>query len=221
MEIKIAVASNIKFYKHTIPVILSSLKQAGISSQDIHIFNAGFDQYTTECVEGVTYHYLDHNSYEYSPLIEIVDKKIQSTYWLLIHDTCQVGPEFVKLLYQIPDSQPDKIALTTKPSMSIGVYKYDYLLSIQDKLYAIRNTDYTPEGLMEWKRWGVPNEDYILWMTDPTPAVYGSGEQCKVFNNDNWYGTGTVRRTEYFSSLDLYKNKSNWGQTGNNMELNV
>jgi hypothetical protein len=221
MDIKIAIASNKNFYKHTIPVIVKSLVQAGIPVEDIHIFNAGFDTYSREAFNGATIHYLAHNSYEYSPLIEIVDKQIQATYWFLIHDTCQVGPNFKNLLYNIPETLPEKIALTTKPSMTIGTYRYDYLLTVKDKLMLIRNTDYSQESLLDWKRWGVPHEDYILWMTEPAPHVYGDGSQCTVVGDINWYGTNTTRRTEYFPTLDLYKNKSNWGQTGHNMVIDI
>jgi hypothetical protein len=58
-------------------------------------------------------------------------------------------------------------------------------------------------------------------MTEPAPHVYGDGSQCTVVGDINWYGTNTTRRTEYFPTLDLYKNKSNWGQTGHNMVIDI
>lgn len=221
MNIKIAVATNKKFYKSTLPLLTDSLLKSGIQPQDIHVFNAGFDEYSNEIQEGITMHYIDHNSYEYSPLIEIVDKEIEATYWFLIHDTCQVGPNFKHLLYNIPSSLPEKIALTTSPSMTIGTYRYDYLLSIKDRLMPIKNTDYSHESLLNWKRWGVPNEDYILWKTEPYPMMYGDGSQGIVVGHGNWYDSDVIRRTEYFSTLDLYKNKSNWGQTGYDMVIDI
>ena len=71
-----------------------------------------------------------------------------------------------------------------------------------------------------WKYWGVPNEDWIMWMTDPSPIIYNDNDNWSVVDNDNWYGTETIRRTEYYPSLDLYKNKSNWGQSYN-MTINL
>lgn len=218
--IKIAVATNINFFEKSLPVIIPSLINCGIEKESIHIFNAGYDEYKCEIIDGITYHFLNHNSYEYSPLIEIVDKEIQSEYWFLIHDTCKVGPKFKELLYNIPESKPVKVALRSKPSMSIGLYNYDYLLSVKEKLLGIKNTNYSRESMMEWKLWGVPNEDYILWMTEP-PAVLYNDSSHSVTDNDNWYGTDTVRRTEYYPSLDIYKNKSNWGQSGRNMIIDI
>jgi len=219
--IKIAIASNKKFYKLTLPVILKSLIDAGISPEDIHVFIAGYDTYSFEINDKISYHKLDHNSYEYSPLIEIADKQIQSEYWFLIHDTCRVGSKFKQLLYDIPSPKPTKMALRSVPSMSIGLYDYQYLLSLKNDLLTIKNTDYSEESMMNWKRWGVPNEDWILWLHSPSPIIYGGYIACEVIDHDNWYNTETNRRTEYYPVLDLYKNKSNWGQTGNQMVIDL
>jgi hypothetical protein len=219
--IKIAIATNINFYKETLPIIIESLINSGIEKENINVFNAGFENEKFEVIDGINHYYLNHNSYEYSPLIEIVEKEIKSEYWFLIHDTCKVGPLFKELLYNIPDSKPEKIALKSKPAMSIGSYRYDYLLTQKDKLLSIKNTNYSEESLMHWKRWGVPNEDFILWMSLPNPFIYNNKDEWKIVTNENWYKTNTIRRTEYYPSLDIYKNKSNWGQTGNNMVINI
>jgi hypothetical protein len=225
MKIKIAIASNINFYQKSLPVIIPSLMENGIEPEDIHVFIAGFGYEGKQNNEGITYYQLEHNSYEYSPLIEIVDKQIQADYWFLIHDTCRVGPKFKELLYNIPPTYPDKIAMRSCPSMSIGIYKYEYLLTVKDKLIDIRNTDLSIESLKRWKLWGVNAEDYILWKTSPDPNVYdGFGEEEKhnILGYENWYGTNTTRMVEYHPALDLYKNKSNWGQsTGSDMVIDL
>ena len=219
--IKIAIATNKRFFEKSLPIIIPSLLDAGILKEDIHVFNAGFDSHFNEVIDGITYHFLDHNSYEYSPLIEIVEKEIESEYWFLIHDTCKVGSNFKKLLYGIPDPKPLKMALRSKPAMSIGLYNYQYLLSLKENLIRIKNQDYSNESMMRWKLWGVPNEDYILWMHAPSPIIYNNDSSHSVTDYDNWYGTDTIRRTEYYPSLDIYKNKSNWGQSGYNMILDI
>ena len=211
--IKIAVASNIKFYKLTLPVIIPSLIDAGINPLYIHVFIAGFPNYRYDIVDGVSYHYLEHNSYEYSPLIEICDKEIVSEYWFLIHDTCKVGPAFIDLLYNIPNNRPEKLALKSRPCMSMGSYRYDFLMTHKEKILKIKNTDYSEESMNRWKEWGVPNEDFIMWLTSTLPIIYNDNNNWSIVDYDNWYGTDTIRRTEYYPSLDLYKNKSNWGQS--------
>jgi hypothetical protein len=219
--IKIAVATNKNFFEKSLQIIIPSLLKAGINPIDIHIFNAGYDEYDNEIREGIVYHYLKHNSYEYSPLIEIVEREIESEYWFLIHDTCKVGLQFKKLLYEIPNSKPVKMALRRKPAMSIGLYKYEYLLTVKEKLIGIKNTDYSKQSMMKWKLWGVPNEDYILLMQPPSPIIYNNDNSVSIVDYNNWFNTNTIRRTEYYPSLDIYKNKSNWGQTGNNMVIDI
>ena len=115
--IKIAIATNKGFFEKSLPIIIPSLLDAGIFREDIHVFNAGFEVYSTEVRDGITYHFLDHNSYECSSLIEIAEKQIESEYWFLIHDTCKVGLNFKKLLYDIPEPKPLKMALKNLKKM--------------------------------------------------------------------------------------------------------
>lgn len=213
IEINIAVASNIKFYKKALPVLLTSLKEANINNSQIHIFIGGFPEYKFEKKDDYNIHFINQNSYEYSPLIEIVEKELKSQYWFLIHDTCKVGPRFKELLYNIPDSLPEKIALKEHPSMSMGLYRYDYLLSLKEKLLAIKNTDFSEESMIKWKDWGVYNEDYIMFKTPPTPSWYPAKKTMITQGVENWFGTDTLRIVEYYPGLDVYKNKANWGQT--------
>lgn len=221
MKIKIAISTNINFYKSSLTIVIESLINAGIEKKDIYVFNSGFEEKKYETFDGVKFYFLNHNSFEYSPLIEIVEREIESEYWFLIHDTCKVGNKFKELLYNIPNNNPDKIALKTKPSMSIGSYRYDYLIKTKEKILSIKNTDLSYEALLKWKLWGVPNEDYILWMTDPEPFIYNNNSNWYVIREENWFESNTIRRTEYYESLDLYKNKSNWGQTGDKMVINI
>jgi hypothetical protein len=211
--IKIAVATNIQFYNNTLRILLPSLLDCGIKPSDINVFIAGCDSYKKYISSNIEFINLQHNSFEYSPLIEICEKQIESEYWFLIHDTCKVGPNFKNLLYNIPQNKPEKIALRSFPSMSIGSYRYDYLMSVKEKLFSIKNTDYSENALNHWKYWGVPNEDFILWKTNPLPVIYNNIDDCVVLDYNNWYNSSSQRRTEYYKSLDLYKNKSNWGQS--------
>ena len=88
---------------------------------------------------------------------------MESEYWFLVHDTCKFGPNFKQLLYNIPEGAI-KLSLNNKPAMTMGTYKYDYLLSVKEKIMSIRNTDYSEESMNHWKIWGVPNEDYIMFL---------------------------------------------------------
>lgn len=211
MQVNIAIATNINFYKKTIPVIVKSLVDAGIDKEYIFIFNGGFDKREEIVENGIKTIFLDHNSFEYAPLIDIAENKLKSDYWFLIHDTCKVGLNFKNILCSVVCDNPIKVALKTSPSMSIGLYKYDYILKYYDKLINIKNKDYSLEGLQRWKQWGIDSEDYLLWKHEPeNTTLFNPDNSFTKIKQENWYGQSTVRIVEYYPQLDLYKNKSNW-----------
>jgi hypothetical protein len=188
---------------------------AGIKQEEILIVNGGQTVRANTSYKGVPMLLTQQNSFEYTPLIEIVEHSMESEYWFLLHDTCIAGPLFKVLTYESPVEAPEKVAMKQTPSMSIGLYRHDYLMAHKERLMAIKNLDSSPEALQRWKQWGVPNEDYMLWKLQDVP--------CHIYHPDKhgpdeWnyqghadpYGTGMQRRIEYFPQLHLAKAKSNW-----------
>ena len=214
-SIRFCISTCKKFAPHTIPVIIPSLLAAGIAEEEILIVNGGQTVRTSTNYKGVPMLLTQQNSFEYTPLIEIVEHSMASEYWFLLHDTCIAGPLFKQLAYEPPVERPEKVAMKQTPSMSIGLYRHDYLMAHKDRLMAIKNMDSSPEALQQWKQWGVPNEDYMLWKLQDVPChVY----HPSLHGPDEWnyqghadpYGTGMQRRIEYFPQLHLAKAKSNW-----------
>jgi len=204
-----------KFAAYTLPVIIPSLTRAGINTSEILIVNGGQEYWRINHYGDVPMICTPQNSFEYTPLIEIVEHNLTSDYWFLLHDTCIAGPAFKSLVFDLPMENPEKVAMKHTPSMSIGLYSMDYLMRHKDRLMAIKNMDSSPDALQKWKQWGVPNEDYMLWKLQDVPtALYHPDKH----GPDEWnyqghadvYGTGMERRMEYFPQLDLFKAKSNW-----------
>lgn len=211
--IKIAISTNINFFEKTLPILLPSLESNGFTKEEIVIFNAGFNEPSEEKYGDYTMYKLNHNSFEYSPLIDIVENERVSEYWFLIHDTCKVGENFKSLISNIPETKPYKMAIKKFPSMSIGLYKYEYLQIVKQKLLDIKNPHYDEGSLKTWKDWGRINEDFIMYQHNPEPVLYPCEEEFIILEKDNWFGQDTWRRVEYYPSVDLFKNKANWGQT--------
>ena len=214
-SVRFCISTCKKFAPHTIPVIIPSLLAAGIAEEEILIVNGGQTVRTSTNYKGVPMLLTQQNSFEYTPLIEIVEHSMDSEYWFLLHDTCIAGPLFKQLAYEPPVERPEKVAMKQTPSMSIGLYRHDYLMAHKDRLMTIKNMDSSPEALQQWKQWGVPNEDYMLWKLQDVPChVY----HPSLHGPDEWnyqghadpYGTGMQRRIEYFPQLHLAKAKSNW-----------
>jgi hypothetical protein len=217
-SIRFCISTCKKFAPHTIPVIIPSLLAAGIEPGEILIVNGGQTVRANTSYKGVPMLLTQQNSFEYTPLIEIVEHSMESEYWFLLHDTCIAGPTFKALVYHPPVDAPEKVAMKQTPSMSIGLYRYDYLMAHKDRLLAIKNMDSSPDALQQWKQWGVPNEDYMLWKLQDVPCHTYHPE---LHGPDEWnyqghadpYGTGMQRRIEYFPQLELAKAKSNWQGT--------
>lgn len=193
---------------------MPSLTASGVAASDIFFIEGGHTTRTVDTHNEVNYIKTDHNSIEYTSLIDIVEYSIEADYWIMLHDTCRVGKDFASLIKNIP-SGCEKVALKHWPSMSIGAYKYTYLKKHYDRLMQIKNTDYSRERVQYWKQWGIHNEDYMLWREDSTEcALYNTHLEPKekfiIVNESPWYDSTVPRRVEYYPQLDLYKNKANW-----------
>jgi hypothetical protein len=216
MDVKFCINSNVSFAKQTFPIITQSLINSGINPSDIFFIEGGNNVRSIEVIDNINYIKTAHNSFEYTSLIDIVEHSMVADYWVLIHDTCRVGEQFGKLVFNIPENC-EKVALKDWPSMSIGAYKYSYLKNNEQRLMAIKNTDYSRDSIQQWKQWGVENEDYMLWKESSTRCdIYNQhlipAEGFIIVNEPKWYDSNVIRRIEYYPQLDIYKNKSNWQQ---------
>lgn len=214
VQINICVNSTKSFSEKTIPVIVQSLLESDIDAKNIFVIEGGYEERYVEEKDTHTHIFTNHNSLEYTGLIDIVEYEMISDYWFNVHDTCKVGKDFKKLLHNIPDDFPNKLALRSHPSMSIGSYKYEYLLKHKQRLLDIKNTDYSRESLQRWKQKGIEMEDYMLYkLQDSSTIVYNphiTSDGWNIVEGQDWYKTNIKRRIEYHPTLDLYKSKSNW-----------
>lgn len=214
VQINICVNSTKTFSEKTIPIIVKSLINAEINPKNIFVIEGGYDARVVKQRDTHTHIFTNHNSLEYTGLIDIVEYEMISDYWFNIHDTCKVGSKFKNLLYNIPQDLPNKIALRNHPSMSIGSYRYDYLIKHKQRLLDIKNTDYSRESLQHWKKLGIDMEDYMLYKLSDSPTLrynpHISDSGWNIIQDEDWYNTNIKRRIEYHPSLDLYKSKSNW-----------
>jgi hypothetical protein len=203
MNIKICITSHLSFSHQTYPIIIPSLTACGINASDIFFIEGGHTTRSVIVKDGVNYIQADHNSIEYTSLIDIAEHSMHADYWVMLHDTCRVGKNFSKLITNIPDGA-DKVALKHWPSMSIGAYKYTYLKKHTDRLLQIKNTNYSRERIQYWKQWGIHNEDYMLWRESTTPCeLYNPHlelrEKFSVCNESPWYESSVPRRVEYYA----------------------
>jgi len=93
----------------------------------------------------------------------------------------------------------------------MGYIKYEYMYRYRTIVLALKNMS---------KYETVIYEDLITRRMEYD--IHGVVKYCPVYGNERYeyppksgyYGTDTKRILEYFPQLDLYKLKSNWGQSG-------
>ncbi len=215
-SIKICISSVKSYSEKTLPIIIPSLINSGIDSRDIFVFEGGHHKRNIIQKDEYTLIQTDHDSLEFTGLIDIVEYEIESDYWFNIQDTCKVGLDFKKLLYNIPKNSPDKIALRHINSMNIGSYKYSYLMKHKNKLMKIKNQDYSEKKLKKLKEWNIFCEDYILYkLLDSETFKYNENiSDYIIIDEPSWYGENK-RIIEFYPQLDLYKAKANYHRSMN------
>jgi len=227
MDLKYCISTNKDYCKKTLPIITKSLLASGIQSSQIFIFESGHQQAKQLKYKKMTLIQSIYSSFEFTPLIEIIENKITADYWFLIHDTCEVGLQFQTLLHKnitetVLPNQAAKLQLKTKPSMNIGLYKYDYLLKHANKILSFLNKDVSKQALNTLKAKIIEEEDCLFTLEDEQNYLcIDSHNSPQILNSSENSVFEISRITEYYPQLDLYKYKANHGQTNINIGFHI
>jgi hypothetical protein len=153
-----------------------------------------------------------HNSIDFTGIIAILEnnflqEKLVNSILFYTHATTEFGLNFFNLFK--PESTQ---MLTRKPSMNIGTYEYNKLQSIKSFILNFKSSDYpSNEEILELKLNAIKQEDIIFTILK-VDNVYCEKNKIKIKYPSDVYNTGTQRITEYYTTLDFYKFKANWGQ---------
>jgi len=167
-------------------------------------------EYQISKQDNITYIKANHNSIDFTGLIALLELYSQeSEYYLYLHDTCKVGPDFFRKLQLINIDNISSLSLTRFPSMSMGIYSQKIINKNKDFLLSRKNKD--ENMLYQFKKWAIEEEDRVF-KNDPNTRIIDNHHNRITTGPTDYYGTGTMRIVEYYSNLDLYKIKSCWGQ---------
>jgi hypothetical protein len=201
----------------SLKILIPSMIDCGISVDDIIIVEGGHNQ-REQYVDnfGALHINTNHNSFDYTAIIEVVESNFNLNYIFNIHDTCRVGPKF-KGIVDSANYTYDKIAAyhnnINGASMAMGLIKYSYLLKHKQLIQTFKNTDYSHEGLKKAKYNAVVIEDSLFWnLSDTVCGTFSRGTDRIEMGIQPTY-KGLDRLVEYYEPLDLYKFKSNYGQS--------
>jgi hypothetical protein len=205
MFIKIAISSNIGYIDKTYDIIVPSLINGGVPPRDINIFISSCPKNKSYINnDNVKIYETTYSSFEFTPLIQIIEDNLYSPYWLLLHDTCEIiSNDFYTKLINHPYKESNSVAIFNSTwSCNMGAYKWEYLLSKQNEINQFKNIDTSPSKLTQLKKDIITKEDFLL---DKINAFSQTLECQKIETLD-----GAIKIKDYFIEIGIIKTKTTW-----------
>ena len=178
--------------------LLASMRDLPITNVVIGGYNLRSGYYRS----GVAHISADHNSYDYTALIDFVEHPADYPDWshvFLLHDTMELGPNADRLIRAV-DPQWPAVAVWGG-QCNLGLYRADYVRQCLPQLLGLKNCS---------KAYAVEMEGF-LWTQLPKDERGVYGGTIEVSEEYPVYG-GAPRRREYYTAVDVTKYKANWGQ---------
>lgn len=194
---KIVISSHIRSYQTTAPLFIESLIRGGLPSEKILLVVGGNDSKSKSSFLKCETVFVDHNSYDHTGLIELLEGKHESDYWFSSHDTCIAGHKFVSFLNQyIP--KKDYVSMTDMGWLNMGLFKDSYLKRNKDYILSLKNCSKIRAILSE--RVFTRLEDFDYFVPDCNCI--------RTLENENIYKDDKKRNVLYFKGMDFYKYQS-------------
>lgn len=190
---KFIISSHISSYKHALPKLIESLIRNDISEKNIISVVGGCESKFQK--DNIIF--ADHNSYDHTAIIEIIESELQSKYWFALHDTCEAGPDFFLKLSEYRITKP-YIALTEMAWMNMGLFSNQYIQKNKDYILSLKNCS---------KVRAILSERVYSRLDDYTWFGLQEGHQ-RIRDCKNIYNDEKKRDVLYFPFLDLYKFQS-------------
>lgn len=194
---KIVISSHIKSYTKSAPKLIDSLVRNNLDTRKILLVVGGNqERYESTFLDCQTI-FVNHNSFDHTGLIEILEGVHASDYWFSSHDTCIAGPKFVDFLMNY-NPRKDYVSMTDMGWLNMGLFKNSYLERNKDYIYSLKNCSKIRAILSE--RVFTRLEDYDYFIKD---------HDClRSLENENIYNDDKKRNVLYFKGLDFYKYQS-------------
>jgi hypothetical protein len=194
---KIVISSHIKSYTKSAPKLIDSLVRNNLDTRKILLVVGGNQKrYESTFLDCQTI-FVNHNSFDHTGLIEILEGDHASDYWFSSHDTCIAGPKFVDFLMKY-NPRKDYVSMTDMGWLNMGLFKNSYLERNKDYIYSLKNCSKIRAILSE--RVFTRLEDYDYFIKD---------HDClRSLENENIYNDDKKRNVLYFKGLDFYKYQS-------------
>ena len=137
--LKIAISTYITNESTTVSRLVKQLtNDTPISPKDVYVFSGGQSASSLDTKYGVNYLACDHNSYDHTSLIGILDNQLENHWWFVMHDTCGVGPRFSQKLNEV-GRRDSHVALLEEGWLNMGQFSPEFLESARNYILSLRN----------------------------------------------------------------------------------
>ena len=202
---KFLISSHVATINKAATKLKKSLLQNNIPEENIVIVCAGSEK--QENLNNILY--TNHNSYDHSALIEIIEQKIYSKYWFIMHDTCEAGKDFYSLLSKIPITKK-YYGMSEKAWLNMGLFTQEFIDENQNYILSLKNCN---------KRRAILSERVFSKLG--SFGYFGLQADVQTFRNcKKIYDDNKKRIALYFPYLDFYEYQSYEAVSVMNLKVN-
>lgn len=176
-------------------LIYSLVKTNNVNPSNILVVIGGCDTPSRETKNGVIHQYVDHNSFDHTALISIIEEGYESDYWLCLHDTCEAGKNFYNNLMKHPKSKFS--AILEEGWLNMGLFSKEFIQENKKYILNLKNCN---------KMQAILSEQIYSRLGDP--SFINSRARTQLRGKADIYNDGVERLIIYFADLDLYKYQS-------------
>ncbi len=215
-KLKFLINSNTLNFEITFPKLIASFPDSVLAEDILVVVGNSPHVQFTKCEK---YYKLEvqHNSVDYTAFIALIEEiglitrnMVIPEYWFYLHDTCELGAQFLAKLSRFVPTLRKNRALTHFPSMNLGVYRHAFFFENPQILLSKRSSNLPKEEEVYQLKCGcVSTEDFLFKVENEDQPFTGAVKGVKGTGPRRIYN-GVPRITEYYEVLDLYKYKANW-----------
>ena len=138
-DLRIVISSYKTSYQNSGKKLIESLVQSNaFNSDQIYLVIGGYEKKENFKYLNCKAIKVNHNSYDHTGLIEIIESGEQSKYWFSTHDTCIAGPNFLSSLLKCKVNK-DFVAMTEMGWLNMGIFSQSFLQKNKSFILSLKN----------------------------------------------------------------------------------
>lgn len=197
------VASCLRFYERTMPVLLAQMFAEGIRPEQIKVVVNGCSRDSDSVIDGIQYAFSTHDAWEWTALYE-APLRWSFDYAFLMHDTNVIFPGFRRSVEGVNGHVAwDHLPASPMARCLLGLYSHDFLTRLNDWLKSIDHIDKKNGVIAEAGGELLLRARSALVIGDPE---YNGGQRAAEWREIvDYFNTGSPRVRRVFPSIRLHK----------------